>query len=162
MPDRHRHPIDELAFKHRAPRAYRELMLLELKALPDVREGLGHSSADVRDHCCRFLDHHLEPEILGDLLDMLDDADDRVRISTLQTLACDRCKESSCRPDEAQVLPRALKLSAGDRSYHVRAMAVEVVGQFVHANRDAEAALLTAVHSDVSPAVRKFGMVCSR
>ena len=48
MPDKYRHLTDDLAFQHRAPRAYRELMLLGLEALPDVRGGLRHSSADVR------------------------------------------------------------------------------------------------------------------
>jgi hypothetical protein len=122
------------------------LILLGVKALPDVREGLHHSSADVRYHCRRFLDRYLEPETLGDLLD---DADERVRISTLHTLACDRCKEGACRPNETEVLPRAMKSLASDRSPHVRAMAIEFVGQFVHANRTAETALLDA-HSDAA------------
>lgn len=155
MPETHRRLIDDLAVPHRAPQAFRELMRLGVEALPDIREGLHHGSADVRYHCCRFLDRYLEPAALGDLLGMLDDADARVRISTLHTLACDRCKEGACRPNEAEVLPRAMKLLAGDRSAHVRAMAIEVVGQFVHANRAAEAALLHAVHSDASPTVRK-------
>jgi HEAT repeat protein len=155
MPERHRRLIDDLAVGHRAPQAYRELILLGVEALPDVREGLHHSNADVRYHCCRFLDRYLEPESLGDLLDMLDDVDERVRVTTLHTLACDRCKDGACRPNETEVLPRAMKLLASNPCPHVRAMAIEVVGQFVHVNRTAEAALLDALHSDASPAVRK-------
>jgi HEAT repeat protein len=155
MPGRHRSLIENLAFEHHATRAYRTLMQRGLEALPDVREGLYHSNADVRYHCCRFLDRYLEPETIGDLVGMLDDADERVRISALHTLACDRCKEGSCRPEEARVLPLALNLLANDRSYHVRAMAIEVVGQFVHTNPDAEAALLKALATDANPTVRK-------
>jgi HEAT repeats len=86
---------------------------------------------------------------------MLDDADHRVRVTTLHTLACDRCKEGNCRPDEAAVLPRALALLTDDPEAHVRAMAVEVVGQSVHTNPAAEAALIEAMSSDSSPTVRK-------
>jgi HEAT repeats len=124
-------------------------------ALPAIRAGLRHQSHDVRYHCCRFLDHYLEPDSLCDLLCMLDDADERVRVSTLHTLACDRCKAGPCRPDASQVLPRAIELLSSDSSPHVRAMAVEVVGQFVHTLPEAEAALSNAARSDPSTKVRK-------
>jgi HEAT repeat protein len=147
--------IENLAIAHRASDAYRALMHAGLSALPAVREGLRHESADVRYHCCRFLDHYLEPNSLVDLLCMLDDVDERVRISALHTMACDRCKQGPCRPDAARVLPRAIKLLAEDSSPHVRAMAVEVVGQFVHAVPQAEAAVSSAARSDPSAKVRK-------
>jgi hypothetical protein len=86
---------------------------------------------------------------------MLDDPDPRVRNTTLHTLACDRCKEGDCRPEEKEVLPRALGLLARDPDRHVRAMAVEVVGQFVRANPAAVDALLTATKVDSDPTVRK-------
>ena len=57
-----------------------------------------------------------------------------VRVVALHTLACDRCKQGECRPPEAAVLPEALRQLRDDGDRHVRAMAVEVVGQFVHTN----------------------------
>lgn len=147
--------IEALAVPYRATAAYRALLQLGAQALPAIRAGLRHGNADVRFHCCRFLDRYLQPDTLTDLLGMLDDSDERVRITTLHTLACDRCKEGSCRPEEAEVLPRATGLLTEDPSAHVRAMAIEVVGQFVHSNRHAAAAIEAVVQWDPSSAVRK-------
>jgi hypothetical protein len=147
--------ISQLAIRHRAGNAYRVLLGKGLEALSAVREGLGNDSAEVRFRCCQFLDHFLTPEILDQLIDMLEDPDHRVRRTTLHTLACDRCKEDSCRPDETRVLPRAITILAGDPDPHVRAMAVEVVGRSVHRHSEAEVALLHAQRSDPSPTVRK-------
>ena len=121
--------LDDLSIPHRATDAYRRLLDAGRDVLPAVREGLRHANADVRYHCCRFLDRFLEPDVLVDLIGMLDDPDPRVRNTTLHTLACDRCKEGDCRPEEKEVLPKALALLANDPDRHVRAMAVEVVGQ---------------------------------
>ena len=126
-----------------------------MRLCPLSRAGLRHGSADVRFHCCRFLDRYLCPDILSDLLDMLNDSDERVRVTTLHTLACERCKEGSCRPEEAQVLPEATKLLASDPSAHVRAMAIEVIGQFFHTNPSAVEAIEAAARSDKSSTVRK-------
>jgi HEAT repeat protein len=147
--------ISQLAIPHRASNAYRILLGKGLAALPAVREGLGNDSADVRVRCCQFLDHFLAPEILDLLIEMLEDPDHRVRRTTLHTLACDRCKQGFCRPDEARVLPRAIAILESDPDPHVRAMAVEVVGRSVHGHPGAEAALLNAQRSDPSPTVRK-------
>jgi HEAT repeat protein len=106
-----------------------------MSALPVVRAGLQHDNRDVRLYCCRFLDRYLSPETLTDLLSMLNDSDKRVRCSALHTLAYDRCKEGECKPEEGQVLPGAMKLLANDPDAHVRATAIEVVGQFVHSNQ---------------------------
>jgi len=148
--------IEVLAVPYRAPGAYRALLDLGMKALPAVRVGLLHDKPDVRFHCCRFLDRYLLPETLSDLVDMLNDGDKRVRCSALHTLACDRCKEgTACRPEEGQVLPKAMKLLANDPDAHVRAMAIEVVGQFVHTNALAVAAISAALQKDESSTVRK-------
>jgi len=152
----HHELIEALAVPHRATSAYKELLDLGISALPAVRIGLQqHNDPDVRFHCCRFLDRYLSPETLPDLLRMLDDGDKRIRCSALHTLACDRCKEGDCRPEEGQVLPAAMNLLASDRDAHVRAMAIEVVGQFVHTNALASAAISTALRDDLSSTVRK-------
>ncbi len=148
-------PLADLATPHHAKRTYRQLLRRGTDAMSTVRCGLQHANADVRYHCCRFLDRFLDPEILGDLIFMLNDPDHRVRLTSLHTLACDRCKEGDCRPDEAQVLPLAIGLMANDPDAHVRATAVELMGQWVHASSAAEAILLEAMKSDPSTAVRK-------
>jgi HEAT repeat protein len=122
--------LAELAIPHRAKYAHRALLKAGLDALPTIRRGLKHENADVRYWCCQYLDRFLVPEALGDLIAMLDDPDHRVRVSALHTLSCDRCKEGDCRPEEKDVLPRALKLLAGDPDPHVRAHAIGLVGRF--------------------------------
>ena len=152
---KHREIIEELAFPYKASHAYRTLLDLGIQALPAVRAGLWHEDPEVRLHCCRFLDRYLSPDTLSDLMEMLNDGDERVRCSALHTLACDRCNEGTCRPEEADVLPKAVKLLEGDPEAHVRAMAIEVVGQFVHTNALAVAAISAARQSDENPTVRK-------
>jgi HEAT repeat protein len=147
--------LAELAIPHRAKAAYRQLQTAGREALPAVRRGLRHDNADVRYWCCQYLDRFLEPDILADLIAMLDDGDPRVRQTTLHTLACDRCKEGDCRPEAAMVLPRAIEMLTSDGDPHVRALAVEVVGQWVHTDARAAAALLAAQASDANPTVRK-------
>lgn len=147
--------INQLAVRHRAPTAYRTLFAMGFAVVPVVLAGLRHESAAVRNYCCKLLDHFLVSEALGDVLGMLHDADPLVRQSALHTLACDRCKQGACRPIEAEVLPEALRLLREDGDPHVRAMAIEVVGQYVHTNPIAERALVDANTNDRSPAVRK-------
>ena len=151
----HQAIIEDLAFPYKAPNAYRALLDLGIRALPAVRAGLRHDDADIRLQCCRFLDRYLSSDTLSDLMDLLNDGDERVRCSALHTLACDRCKEGTCRPEEADVLPKAMKLLEGDPEAHVRAMAIEVVGQFVHTNALAAVAISTAQRSDENSTVRK-------
>jgi HEAT repeat protein len=147
--------LAELAIPHRAKYAHRALLKAGLDALPTISRGLKHKNADVRYWCCQYLDRFLVPEALGDLISMLDDPDHRVRVSALHTLGCDRCKEGGCRPEEKDVLPRALRLLASDPDPHVRAHAIGLVGQAVHTNAEAAAAIARAMKSDPSPAVRK-------
>lgn len=53
------------------------------------------------------------------------------------------------------VLPRAIRMLRDDPSRHVRAIAAEVVGRWVHVDRAAEGALLDAHENDPASAVRK-------
>jgi hypothetical protein len=147
--------IHQLSVRHRATAAYRTLFDMGFAAVPAARDGLRHANADVRYHCLRLLDHFLVPEALSEMIVMLRDLAPQVRRSALHTLACDRCKEGACRPVEAEVLPEALRLLHEDGSDHVRAMAIEVVGQYVHNNPLAARALLEASTNDPSPTVRK-------
>lgn len=147
--------LHQLSIPHHAPAAYRALFALGFAGVPIAREGLQHENTAVRQFCCAFLDHFLVPEALPDLIAMLADPAPSVRQMTLHTLACERCKEGACRPEEATVLPPALRLLGEDSNAHVRAMAIEVIGQYVHTNPQAVQALITAGASDASPAVRK-------
>jgi hypothetical protein len=147
--------VEELAVPHRAKRAYWHLVLSGSDALPAVRRGLGHASADVRDYCCKALDHLADQDSLPDLVALLNDDDERVRLDALHALACDRCKDNSCRPDRGDVLPPAIRLLGGDPDAHVRSMAAEVVGRWVHVDTWAEAALIAARDTDPASSVRK-------
>src|SRR5262245_1766972 len=151
----HRAHLDKLALPHHAGAAYRALLAAGLDALPTIRDGLRHESGDVRLHCCQFFDQFLIPEVMEDLLALLDDPDERVRRTTLHVLGCDRCKQRSCRPDEAKVLPHAIALLEKDPDAHVRAHAIGLAGRWVHTNPQAAAALARAQRADASPAVRK-------
>jgi hypothetical protein len=144
-----------LADPVRAKRAYWHLLLSGEAALPAVRRGLQDASADVRMYCAKVLDHLVDEESFTNLLAALDDPDPRVRWDALHAVVCDRCKESACRPDPAEVLPRAIEILGSDSSKYVRAMAAEVVGRWVHANEDGANALVEARTSDPEPSVRK-------
>jgi HEAT repeat protein len=147
--------IEALAVPHRVRAAYQHLLRRGAALMPLVRTNLRHPSASVREYCCKFLDHYVDEGALVELIEMLDDLDPKVRASSLHALACDRCKEGTCRPDEALVLPRAAQLLASDPDPHVRAHAVGVVGRSVHSRPAAEAALASASENDPSPMVRK-------
>jgi hypothetical protein len=147
--------IKQLGIRHRATAAYRKLFDMGFEGVPAALEGLHHENASVRYYCCALLDHFLVPEALGELMGMLHDPEPRVRQSALHTLACDRCKEGSCRPVEAEVLPEALRILNEDGDAHVRAMAIEVVGQYVHTNPIAEQALVEANRNDSPRPARK-------
>ena len=147
--------IDELAFPYRASAAYKTLMARGAAATPAIVRALKHESADARYHCCRLLDQLLTPDALGPLIEMLDDADERVRYTALHSLSCDRCKDDACLPTDGPLLAKAIELLAADPSAHVRAYAVEAVGRSVHGDASALAAIARAAVADASPAVRK-------
>jgi HEAT repeat protein len=147
--------VAQLATTHRAQGAYRHLVLSGAPALPAVRRGLNHDNAAVRFHCVKALDHLVDEGSFPELIRMLRDDDWRVRQSALHALACDRCKENACRPEIGAVLPPAIRLLESDPNKYVRAMAVEVVGRWVHTDALAAMAIITARDSDSEPSVRK-------
>ena len=144
-----------LADPVRAKRSYWHLLMSGPAALPAIRAGLKHEDADVRMYCAKALDHLVDEDSFRDLIAALDDSDPRVRCDALHALACDRCKETACRPDKAAVLPRTADLLRHDPSKYVRGMAAEVVARWVHSDRLAEQALVEARDLDPEPSVRK-------
>jgi HEAT repeat protein len=148
--------VGALAVPHRATQAYWHLVLSGAPALPAVRRGLKSENADVRMHCARLLDHLVDEASWPELVGMLDDPDPRVRVHAVHALACDRCKDNSCRADKADVMPKAIRLLATDPDHQVRGYAVGLVGRWVHDDDGVAAAALVAAHEhDPHPSVRK-------
>ena len=138
----------------RAIAAYHELPRRGQDATGAIRAGLHHENPAVREGCCRLLDHLVDTDSMGQLLAMADDPDARVRTAAFHALACDRCKGDTCAPGSCQVLEPALQHLASDPDAHVRAMAAELAGKFVHTDSRAATALETAHALDPSPVVR--------
>ena len=147
--------VARLADVHRRVAAYGRLLALGAVARPAIRAGLAHPHAVVREQCCKLLDHLMDADTVADLIAMLGDPEPRVRIAAAHALACERCKQNSCRPDADDVLPPALRLLANDPDPHVRAMAIEVIGQWVHQDARSRLALTSVRDHDTDPAVRK-------
>jgi len=139
----------------RAVAAYHELLRRGKDALGAIRAGLRHENPAVREGCCRLLDHLVDTDSMGQLIAMADDPDAQVRTAAFHALACDRCKGDTCAPGAGQVLEPALRHLASDPDAHVRAMAAELAGKFVHSDGRAVTALETARAQDPSPVVRK-------
>ena len=144
-----------LGDSQRAVTAYHELLRRDEDAVGAIRAGLRHENPAVREGCCRLLDHLVDTDSMAQLISMADDSDARVRTAAFHALACDRCKGDTCAPGAGQVLEPALQHMATDPDAHVRAMAAELVGKFVHTDGRAVTALETARAQDPSPAVRK-------
>lgn len=157
FPDDHDFPawVALLADPLRATRAYWHLVLSGSAALAAVQFGLTSTAATVRRGCTKVLDHLADAESFPILVDMLADPDPHVRREGLHALACDRCKDDTCRPDAAAVLPHAIRLLLHDEDRHVRAGAVELVGRWVHTHPEAADALINARDNDAASNVRK-------
>ena len=147
--------VELLADPLRAKHAYWHLVLSGDPARGAIRVGVRNGNADVRMYCAKALDHLVDEESFPELVSLLDDSDDRVRVDALRALACDRCKDTLCRPEKAEVLNKAISLLRSDPSPRVRQMACEVVARWVHTDADAERALLEARDRDEHPSVRK-------
>jgi HEAT repeat protein len=146
--------VDALADPHRCFQAYQRLRRLGPAASLAARRGLRHANAQVREYCCLVLDRLTDADDAAALVEALDDPAEPVRLAAVHALACERCTDGSWRPS-VSVLPRAIALLAGDESAHVRAQAVELVGQWVHGHPAAFSAIERAAAADPAPAVRK-------
>jgi hypothetical protein len=153
--DRYDLLVDHLAVKHRARPALRELMAAGSDATPALRRGLRHDDANVRIGCCMVLDHHLDEAAVPELIENLAHDDPDVRAWALHALACDRCKEGTCRPREDDVVPLALRMLRDDPSRHARTMAAHMLGPAAHRRDDVAGALVAAREGDSHPVVRK-------
>ena len=148
--------VEHLGVPHRADDARRSLMAAGAHAVPALKRGLSHPNPRVREACCVVLDHHLEPDCIPDLMANLDHDDAGVRAWAIHALACDRCKEGSCRPGESDTLPIAIDMMLGDADGTVRARAIALVGEAVHRDPQAVPALQRALDSEPVAANRKI------
>jgi HEAT repeat protein len=154
--DDYRGLVTSLGVEHRAREARRRLMRAGSAATPELRRGLKDPNPLVRIGCCVVLDHHLDEAAIGELIDNLDHAHSGVRAWALHALACDRCKEGACRPEEARVIALVIRLLEHDPIVKVREMAAGLLGPSVHRSAAACEALRRAHGSDTSPVVRKI------
>lgn len=148
--------VEDLAVKHRARQSLRRLMAAGSLATTAVREGLHHPDPAVRIGCCQVLDHFTDEAALPALLENLRHEDEIVRAWAMHALACDRCKEGTCRPGEDEVMPIAAQMLIHDKSRRVRQMAAGVLGPSVHRRPDVLQALEYARDHDPHPVVRKI------
>ena len=124
--------VRDLGVKHRSKAAQRELMRRGPEATRALQRGLSDADPAVRVGCCIVLDHHLDSLAIPDLLAELADRDAAVRRWAMHALACDRCKEGTCRPSESDIVPLAMQLLTDDVDYQVRTAAVHALGPSVH------------------------------
>ena len=148
--------VEDLGVPHRAKYAQRTLMAGGSDAVPALKRGLSHPNPRVREACCVVLDHHLEADCIPDLLANLDHQDAGVRAWAIHALACDRCKEGTCRPGEGDTLPLAIKMMLEDPDANVRARAIALVGEAVHRNPAAGEALQRALDEEAVAGNRKI------
>lgn len=148
--------VAQLAIPHRHKYALQRLMHLGAAALDAIRAGLRHDNTLVRVGCCKFLDHHMDEAALPALIENLTHKSADVRVWAIHALACDRCKEGSCRPGEDDVIPHAARMLVSDPDKKAREMAAGMLGPSVHRSPTAMAAIAWAHAHDPEPVVRKI------
>lgn len=152
----YRQAVDWLGVAHHVSAALKRLLAAGPLAIASVRAGLRHPNPAVRVGCCKVLDHFMDEAAVPELIENLTHADEEVRAWAMHALACDKCKEGSCRPGEAEVIPIAARLLLEDRSRRVRQAAAGLVGESVHRSAAALPALAYAYQHDPNPVVRKI------
>jgi HEAT repeat protein len=148
--------VEDLGVPHRRRQALRALMSAGQGATVALRAGLGHPDPTVRVGCCRVLDHFLDQDAVPELVDNLAHPDAQVRAWAVHALACDNCKEGSCRPGDDVSLPHAIRMLTEGPSREVRQQAVALVGMAVHRSPTALNAVQRAHREDEHPVVRKI------
>ena len=147
--------IEMLASPHRRKAALRKLMAAGRAGTPAVRAGLQHEDPEVRIACCQVLDHFMDEQALPELAANVDHWHPGVRAWSIHALACDRCKEGSCRPGEDDVIPMVVKALLHDDDRNVRQQAAGMLGPSVLRSEAAWTAIQHAHQHDPHPAVRK-------
>ena len=152
----YRRDVNLLGVSHHASEALKRLMAAGPLATAVVREGLRHPNPAVRVGCCKVLDHFMDEAAVPELIENLNHSDEQVRVWAMHALACDKCKEGTCRPGEDEVIPIAARMLLEDRSRRVRQAAAGLVGESVHRSAAALPALERAHRHDPHPVVRKI------
>jgi len=153
--------VGELASSQRRRGAKLHLLAAGARAVPAIRGGLHHPSAEVRRTCVSLLDKLLDDAALPDLVAALDDADAEVCRRALHALACDQCKQGACRPADDVWVPRAIELLADPRP-DVRAGAIDALGKASERNMDIGDALVGAASNDPDAGLRSMARRVSR
>lgn len=148
--------VENLGIPHRAKHAHWTLLGAGVQAVPALKQGLSHPNPAVRAAVCVILDHCLEEDCIPDLRANLTHDDEEVRAWAIHALACDRCKEGSCRPGEDDTIPIAVDMMLNDPSALVRSRAIALVGESVHRRPASIDALRQALEIEPSPGNRKI------
>jgi HEAT repeat protein len=107
--------------------AYFELVnFFGREAVPAIRDGLRHDSWEVRKWSAMYLDHHADESALADLIPLLDDPHNEVRLWAVHSISCDSCKEG-CNP--VDVVPLLIERIERDQSIRVRRMATAMLSE---------------------------------
>ena len=117
-----------------------------------VREGLSHPHWRVRRNCCRFLDHHFDPNSIDPLIRCLTDRNRKVRQQALHALSCDACKPGEG-PEGRDIIGYMIERLHNDPSVRVRRFASISLVQLKDEHRVREA--LRRALSDPDPIVQR-------
>lgn len=117
-----------------------------------VRGGLSHPHWRVRRNCCRFLDHHFDPNATDPLIRCLADRNRKVRQQALHALSCDACKPGEG-PEGRDIVGLIVERLHNDPSVRVRRFASISLMQLKDEHRVREA--LRRALSDPDPIVRR-------
>lgn len=129
------------------------------RAVPAIRRGLHHADPTVRRLCVNLLDRLVDDDAVPDLVGALHDTDPSVVGRALHALACDACKEGTCRPADELFVPRAVELLR-DPNPDVRAAAIDALGKVADRGGDVVGVLAAALAAESDPGLR--GMVRHR
>ena len=143
--------VEMLAIPHRRKVALRKLMAAGRAGTPAVRAGLKHADPEVRIACCQVLDHFMDEQALPELAANVSHWHPGVRAWSIHALACDRCKEGTCRPGEDDVIPMVVEALLHDDDRNVRQQAAGMLGPSVLRSEAARAAVQRAHQHDPHP-----------
>jgi len=145
--------VAQLAISSRRQHAKQHLLASGSRALPALRRGLVHDQAIVRRQCVNIFDRLLDEDSLGVLVAALNDSEPQVVGRALHALACDRCKQGSCRADEETWVPLALTLLHHPNP-DLRAAAIDALGKVTERRPDVTAALAITSQTDSDRGLR--------